>query len=198
MTIVDPGSGGVADVRNVARIGDMSPTPPGRRLAGTGQRHRPRLAEREPRPPGEAADGARWACWGRLLSRVAGLLADTQIRAEDNGGRRALIWPISSRRQRSCHGIHGTIASMPGYLCRPSCPRNAHTSASRVFERAWRPGHSRRAGIIRTDEHATFPSLPGDRHPYAGHPLPDLRPYPRLPARQHQRGLDRALPPDPS
>jgi hypothetical protein len=48
------------------------------------------------------------------------------------------------------------------------------------------------------DEHATFPPLPGDRHPSAGHSLPYLRPHPRLPARQHQRGLDRALPPGPS
>jgi hypothetical protein len=59
-------------------------------------------------------------------------------------------------------------------------------------------GHSGGAGIIRSDEHVTFPPLPGDRQPYAGHPLPALRPYPRLPARQHQRGLDRALPPGPS
>jgi hypothetical protein len=72
------------------------------------------------------------------------------------------------------------------------------SAASRAFERAWRPGHSGRAGIIRSDEHVTFPPFPGDRHPSAGHPLPDLRPYPRLPARQHQRCLDRALPPGPS
>jgi hypothetical protein len=47
------------------------------------------------------------------------------------------------------------------------------------------------------DEYATFPPLPGDRHPSAGHPLSALRPHPRLPARQHQRGSDRALPPGP-
>ena len=47
------------------------------------------------------------------------------------------------------------------------------------------------------DEHAPFPPLPGDCHPSAGHPLPDLRPHPRLPARQHQRDPDRALPPGP-
>src|SRR6266516_1548254 len=47
------------------------------------------------------------------------------------------------------------------------------------------------------DEYATFPPLPGDRHPPADHPLPALRPHPRLPARQHQRGADRALPPGP-
>jgi len=44
------------------------------------------------------------------------------------------------------------------------------------------------------DESATFPPLPGDRYPSAGHPLPDLRPHPRLPAGHHQRGPDRALP----
>jgi len=37
-----------------------------------------------------------------------------------------------------------------------------------------------RAGIIRSDEHVRFPSLPGDRHLPAGHPLPDLRPRSRL------------------
>jgi hypothetical protein len=47
------------------------------------------------------------------------------------------------------------------------------TAAIRAFERAWRPGHSGRAGIIRGDEHVTFSPLPGDRHPSAGHPLPE-------------------------
>jgi len=59
-------------------------------------------------------------------------------------------------------------------------------------------GHSGRAGIMEGDEHATFPPLPGDHHPSAGHPLPDLRPHPCIPAGQHQRGTDRALPPGPS
>jgi hypothetical protein len=59
-------------------------------------------------------------------------------------------------------------------------------------------GHSSRAGIMEGDQHATFPPLPGDRHPAAGHPLLALRPHPRPPARQHQRGPDRALPPGPS
>jgi hypothetical protein len=53
------------------------------------------------------------------------------------------------------------------------------------------------AGKIEGDEYATFPPRPGDRHPSAGHPLPALRPHTRLPARQHQRGADRALPPSP-
>jgi hypothetical protein len=34
------------------------------------------------------------------------------------------------------------------------------------------------AGIMEANEHFTFPPLPSDRHPVAGHPLPDLRPYP--------------------
>jgi hypothetical protein len=44
----------------------------------------------------------------------------------------------------------------------------------------------------------TFPPLPGDRCPSAGYPMPDLRLHLRLPARQHQRGPNRALPPSPS
>jgi hypothetical protein len=77
-------------------------------------------------------------------------------------------------------------------------PATYGSAASRAFERARGPGRSSRAGIPRSDEHGTFPPLPRDRHPSAGHPLPDRRPYPRLPARQHQPGLDRALPPGPS
>src|SRR5579862_9000583 len=47
-------------------------------------------------------------------------------------------------------------------------------------------------------EQVTFPPLPRDRHPATGHPLPDLPPYRRVPARQPHRGPDRALPPGPS
>ena len=36
----------------------------------------------------------------------------------------------------------------------------------------------------------------GPRYPSSRHPLPDLRPHRRLPARQPQRGPDRALPPE--
>jgi hypothetical protein len=59
-------------------------------------------------------------------------------------------------------------------------------------------GHRNRAGIIEDDEQVTFRPLPGDRHPFAGHPLPDLPPHRRIPARPPQRGPDRALPPGPS
>jgi hypothetical protein len=48
------------------------------------------------------------------------------------------------------------------------------------------------------DEHFTVPPLPRHRYPSSGHPLPDLPPDGRLPSRQPQRGLDRALPPSPS
>ena len=54
------------------------------------------------------------------------------------------------------------------------------------------------AGIMRRDEQFKFPPLPGDRHPSSGHALPDLSPHRRVPARQPQRGPDRALPPGPS
>jgi hypothetical protein len=69
---------------------------------------------------------------------------------------------------------------------------------SRVRASRGGQGHSSRAGIMEGDEHATFPPLPGDHHPSAGHPLPDLRPHPCIPAGQHQRGIDRALPPGSS
>jgi hypothetical protein len=55
------------------------------------------------------------------------------------------------------------------------------SAASRAFRRACSHGHSGRAGKMRGDEYATFPPLPGDRHPPADHPLPALRPHPRLP-----------------
>jgi hypothetical protein len=96
-------------------------------------------------------------------------------------------------------GVHRTIAVVPGIFMqaivspeRALMPRVARSSEQRV------QGHSGRAGIMEGDEHATFPPLPGDRYPSAGHSLPDLRPHPRLPARQHQRGPDRGLPPGPS
>jgi len=53
------------------------------------------------------------------------------------------------------------------------------------------------AGIIEANEQVIFPSLPGDRHPAAGDPLPDLPSHRGVPARQSQRGPDRALPPCP-
>jgi len=37
-----------------------------------------------------------------------------------------------------------------------------------------------------------------ERYPSSGHALPDLPPRRRVPARQSQQGLDRALPPGPS
>jgi hypothetical protein len=49
-----------------------------------------------------------------------------------------------------------------------------------------------------SDEHFTVPPLPRHRYSPSGHPLPDLPPDGRLPSRQPQRGLDRALPPGPS
>ena len=59
-------------------------------------------------------------------------------------------------------------------------------------------GQSSSAGMKEGAEYATFPPLSGDRHPSANHPLPDLVPHPRIPARHHQRGPDRALLPGPS
>jgi hypothetical protein len=50
----------------------------------------------------------------------------------------------------------------------------------------------------RSDEQVKFAPFPGDRHPAAGHALPDLPPHRRVPAREGQRGPDRALPPGPS
>jgi hypothetical protein len=49
-----------------------------------------------------------------------------------------------------------------------------------------------------SDGQARFPALPRDRHPSSGHPLPDMPPRPRLPARESQRCPDRALPPGPA
>ena len=58
--------------------------------------------------------------------------------------------------------------------------------------------HSGWAGIIEANEQVTFPPLSCDRCPPAGHPLPDLPPHRGVPARQPQRGPERALPPRPS
>jgi len=60
-----------------------------------------------------------------------------------------------------------------------------------------RRGHCGGTGTTGGDEQARFPALPRDRHPSSGHPLPDMPPHPRLPAREGQRCPDRALPPGP-
>ena len=54
------------------------------------------------------------------------------------------------------------------------------------------------AGIMGCDAQFTFPPLPRDRYPSSGHPLPDLPPHHRVPAREGQRNPDRTLPPRPS
>ncbi len=60
-----------------------------------------------------------------------------------------------------------------------------------------RRGHGGGTGTTGGDGQARFPALPRDRHPSSGHPLPDMPPHPRLPARESQRCPDRALPPGP-
>jgi hypothetical protein len=49
-----------------------------------------------------------------------------------------------------------------------------------------RQNHSGGAGIIEANEQVTFASLPRDRHPATGHPLPDLPPHRALPAGKPQ------------
>jgi hypothetical protein len=60
-----------------------------------------------------------------------------------------------------------------------------------------RRGHRGATGTIEGDGRARFPVLPRERHPASGHPLPDMPPHHRLPAREGQRCPDRALPPGP-
>ena len=55
----------------------------------------------------------------------------------------------------------------------------------------------RRASIIRGDKHVKLPPLPGDCFASSGHALPDLSPYRCVPARQSERGPNRALPAGP-
>src|SRR5580704_7903319 len=43
---------------------------------------------------------------------------------------------------------------------------------------------------LKVNEQVTFPPLPCDRYPSSGHPLPDLPPHRRVPARHPQRGPD--------
>jgi len=151
---------------------------------------------RRPAQPG-LADSRRSEAGRDALSPLPGDRWTTRLRRRRTGIRTGRARGLAVRpgnADTSPPGVHHR-AHLAAYC---GVRKRTLMRASRAFERTGRPGHSGRAGIIRSDEHVTFPPLPGDRHPPAGHPLPDLRPYPRLPARQHQRGLDRALPPDPS
>ena len=76
-------------------------------------------------------------------------------------------------------------------------PASGQAEGSGLYEHAHLPrgvraaqaqgkGHSGWAGIIEANEQVTFPPLPCDRYPAAGHPLPDLPPHRRVPARQPQ------------
>ena len=58
--------------------------------------------------------------------------------------------------------------------------------------------HSAGPGIIGSNERVIFSPVPCDRYAASGHPLPDLPPHRRLPARHPHRSPDRALPPGPS
>jgi len=60
-----------------------------------------------------------------------------------------------------------------------------------------RRGHGGGTGTIGGDDQVKFSAVPRDRHPSSGHPLPDMPPHHRLPAREGQRCSDRALPPGP-
>lgn len=104
-----------------------------------------------------------------------------------------------------------TRSRPPGSACWPRHPAGAAGSATRAGHRsrqllprgvrvvqAHRQNQCGGAGIMKGDEQFTFPPLPRDHYPPSGHTLPDLPPHHRLPARQGQRGPDRALPPGPS
>lgn len=81
-------------------------------------------------------------------------------------------------------------------LARPGlCPPTAPASAARHTPCA---SAAHGPGINRGNEQFKFPPLPCDRCPSSGHALRDLPPHRRVPARQPERGPDRALPPSPS
>ena len=54
-----------------------------------------------------------------------------------------------------------------------------------------------RTGIMGCDEYRKFPPLSRDRYASPGHAMPDLSPHRRVPARQSERGPNRALPAGP-
>ena len=88
--------------------------------------------------------------------------------------------------------------AQPVYLCTAVLMENARICREVCVRREHRARSLRGPGIIETNEQAACPPLPRDRHPSAGHPLPDLPAHRRVPARHPHRGPDRALPPRPS
>jgi hypothetical protein len=109
-------------------------------------------------------------------------------------GQRLKLRPLTRQSQRaSSRSAHPSLQTMHD----KPVPKTHGSAASRAFAQACSHGQSGKAGKMEGNEHATSPPLPGNCHPSASHPLPALRPHPRLPPRQHQRGADRALPPGP-
>lgn len=94
----------------------------------TVQALRPAPAAACPRKPGHAAEtrarGTQIAPFrdGAQTARLTGQLPTI------SAGRRALFWPIHQVTSVPANmAIHGTIASVPGYLCGQASSRNART-----------------------------------------------------------------------
>ena len=108
---------------------------------------------------------------------------------------------VSRRSQAGTTGradvVPGAPSAMPPQLTPLDCGVRYPARRVRGGQDGARRGHGGGTGTIGGDEQVKFSAVPRDRHPSSGHPLPDMPPHHRLPAREGQRCPDRALPPGP-
>jgi len=169
---------------------------------------------------GAAAASALLVLYGAVNVAVGALVLSGAIHPAGRVDRTALRWHAGSGTCGSWCGAFcwrwlpeaigggpATGAADPGSRNRKlASPPDGHTIHSSAGKRAHRACAScmscrerfGRRWCCTVGEQVKFPPLPGDRDPSAGDALPDLPSDRRLPARQPQRGADRALPPGPS
>jgi hypothetical protein len=116
-------------------------------------------------------------------------------------GKREAAGTVSRRSRAGATGRADVVPGAPSAMPPQHPPLDgavvSRTPLSGAASTGAQRGHRGETGTPGGDGQAGFPALPRDRHPSSGHPLPDMPPHHRLPARAGQRCPDWALPPGP-
>jgi hypothetical protein len=113
------------------------------------------------------------------------------------GSRRHGFPAVLGRDNRPGDVVPAAPPAMPPQPTPPGSAVRYPARRMRGGQHRARLGHRGGTGSTGGDGQVKFPALPRDRHPSSGHPLPDMPPHHRLPAREAKRSPDRALPPGP-